>query len=606
MKQCSKCRNVYPDVFVYCPVDGSELQAGPSGEAEAAAHSDEPAQIKVRTLLIGLAILVLAGIICFVASFSYLYLRPKYGNLVVKTTPPGATVFVDGKQRGVATVTLGDLKAGGHQVKAVKDGYEDSVQQVEVAPYSTENVHLALKPLVAQLTNEQLADLESWKTKLESAQNEGILLPPPDDYNVLYFADKMLAIDPTNAYASDVKAKLTETVRQRADLAYAREDWLSAENEYKNLARIHPDDIAINERLSDISAKIDASVKDREKQVEDLKNKAEAALKAGVLLPPEKDNAWDALRSILRLDKRNVYAQGAVQHLIEILQNRGDTKLNSGDLQGARNDFRLVLQYFPDDKYSATRLVAVESKLAEAARAEQQRLQRQQEEQRQFRDKLAAMRASAANAYRSGARDKALAEWQEYLKLDPNSDEAYFYLGAIYQDQQQLDTAILNFEKCLSLNPSNVYAHLNLGLLYDRHRRDLAQAIAHLEQAKALGGVDKYTPDRLQGMIQDLRERMQLNAMQATPFAVEHKHVFSSCRGTLRITDEGVEFKTSETDHSFFEAYANLLSFTVSGDEISIRTRNNKKYNFRLLKASDANMVRRLAALHMKGNASPD
>jgi tetratricopeptide (TPR) repeat protein len=246
--------------------------------------------------------------------------------------------------------------------------------------------------------------------------------------------------------------------------------------------------------------------------------------------------------------------------------------------------------------------VTVEGKLAEAARADQQRLQRQQEEQRQFREKLASLRLSATNAYRSGARDKALAEWQEYLKLDPNSDEAYFYIGAICQDQQQLDTAILNFEKCLSLNPGNVYAHLNLGLLYDRHRRDLAQAVAHLEQAKALGGVDKYTPERLQSMIQDLQERMQLNAMQATPFAVEHKHVFSSCRGTLRITDEGVEFKTTETDHSFFEAYSGLLSFTVEGDEISIRTRNNKKYNFRLLKAGDGNMVRRLAALHMKGN----
>jgi hypothetical protein len=38
------------------------------------------------------------------------------------------------------------------------------------------------------------------------------------------------------------------------------------------------------------------------------------------------------------------------------------------------------------------------------------------------------------------------------------------------------------------------------------------------------------------------------------------------------------------------------------GDEISIRTRNNKTYNFRLLKASDADMVKRLAALHIKGN----
>ena len=137
-----------------------------------------------------------------------------------------------------------------------------------------------------------------------------------------------------------------------------------------------------------------------------------------------------------------------------------------------------------------------------------------------------------------------MAEWQEYLKLEPDSDEAYFYLGASYLEEKQLDTAILNFEKCLPLNPNNAYAHLNLGILYDRHRNDLAQATEHLEKAKALGGVEKYTPERIQAMIQDLQDRMQLNAMQETPFAVEHKHVFSSCRGSLRITDEGVEFKT--------------------------------------------------------------
>ncbi len=603
MKKCSKCSNVYPDTFTFCPVDGGELEVLTEDEPTEAAYPSGHAQIKVRTLLIALAVLVLTSIVSFVGVFSYLYLRPKYGSLVIKTTPPGATIYVDGKQRGVSAITLGDVKSGGHQVKAAKDGYADAVQQVEVLPYSTENLHLTMKPLVPVLTNEQLADLESWRKKLEAAQKENILLPPPDDYNVLYFANKMLEIDPANSYALDAKSALADTVHEKADLAYAREDWLSAEDAYKRLALIYPNDIAISERLADIAAKIDASVKDREKQIEEWRTKAEAAFKVAALLPPEKDNAWDALRNILRLDKKNVYAQGAMTHLCELLQNRGDTKLSSGDLQGARNDFRVVLQYFPDDKYSQSRLSTTESKLADAARAEQQRLQRVQEEQQQFREKLSAIRNAAISTYRSGARDKSLADWQEYLKLDPNSDEAYFYIGAIYQDQKQLDTAILYFEKCLSINANNAYAHLNLGILYDRHRSDLAQALEHLEKAKSLGGVDRYSPDRIQGMIQDLQDRIQLNSVQATPFPVEHKHVFSSCRGTLRITDAGVEFKTTETDHSFFEAYSDLRSFTVDGDEVSIRTRNNKKYNFRLLKPADAATVRRLAALHSKGSS---
>ena len=446
MKKCAKCGNLFPDSFAYCPVDGAELRLE-SGEAPPAAYPAEPVQIKVRTLMLGIGILVLTGFICFVAVFSYNYLKPKYGSLVVKTTPAGATIMVDGKQRGTSPIALGELKSGGHQVKAVKDGYEEFVQQVEVMPYSTENVHLALKPLVAILSNEQLAELEAWKKKLEVAQQESILPPPPDDYNVLYFADRILAIDPANAYAADVKAKLAESVRQVADLAYAREDWLSAEKEYQNLALIYPNDIAINERLADISAKLDESVKDREKQIEEWKAKAEAALQNRRLSPPEKENAWDALRNILRLDKKNVYALGAVAHLKEVMQNRGDTKLSGGDLQGARNDFRMVLQYFPDDNYSSSRLTMIEARLAESARADAQKLQRQQDEQQQSlgtSQQPSHFRPYGLSRRCAGESPGGMAGISE---LEPNSDEAYFYLGATYLEEKQLDTAILNFEK---------------------------------------------------------------------------------------------------------------------------------------------------------------
>ena len=180
----------------------------------------------------------------------------------------------------------------------------------------------------------------------------------------------------------------------------------------------------------------------------------------------------------------------------------------ASDWQGARNDFKALLQYFPEDNYSKGRLAAVEAKIAELAQLEQQKIQRANEEQ-QSRQKTANLRLSALNSYRVGSYQKSISEWQEYLKFEPNSDEAYFYLGANYQDQKQLDTAILNFEKCLSLNPGNVLAHLNLGLLYDYHRNNFKQAEEHLRKAKELGGAEKYSPDRLQSMIQDLQDRAQ-------------------------------------------------------------------------------------------------
>jgi tetratricopeptide (TPR) repeat protein len=547
--------------------------------------------------MLGLAILLLVTAVSFASVFLYQYWKPKYGGLVIKTTPPGATVFVDGKQRGVTPITIGELRSGGHQVKAVVDGYKEFVQQIDVIPYATENLHWSLEPLVPHLSNEQLAEVESWRKKLDGAQKENILLPPPADYNVLYFTNKILAIDPANAYALEVKSKLAEGVRHSADLAYAREDWLEAEKQYKNLALLFPDDISINERLTDIAAKIDASVKDREQQIADWKTKAEAALSAGNLLPPAKDNALDAIRTVQRLDRKNDYARKAVVQLKETLQNRGDTKVTTGDWQGARNDFRLVLQYFPDDAYSKSRLALVEGKLAEQAQVEQQKLQHLQEEQ-QSRQKVAALRQSALAAYRAGSYPKSVADWQEYLKYEPSSDEAYFYIGAVNLEQKQLDTAVLNFEKCLSLNPNNILAHLNLGILYDRHRGDLARAIEHLKKAKDLGGVEKYSAERLQTMIQDLQDRQQLGALHKVAFPVEHKHTFSSCRGSLRVTEEGIEYKTTETDHSFYETYKGLRGVTVNGEDLSIRTLSSKKYNFRFLNEGDGAKVSRIAARH--------
>jgi hypothetical protein len=44
--------------------------------------------------------------------------------------------------------------------------------------------------------------------------------------------------------------------------------------------------VTVGERLADVAAKIDASVKDRETQIQDWKSKAEAAMKVGSLVPP--------------------------------------------------------------------------------------------------------------------------------------------------------------------------------------------------------------------------------------------------------------------------------------------------------------------------------
>ena len=541
--------------------------------------------------MLGITILVLCGVMSFAAAFLYQYWKPKYGSLTIKTTPPGAFVFIDGKLRGASPITVSDLRSGGHQLKSSKEGYRDLIQQVTVMPYAVETMHWSMDPIVPQLTNEQLAEVEAWRKKLDIAAKENILLPPPDDYNVLYFAEKILAIDPANSYAIEVKTKLGESVRRLAELAYAREDWLESEKQYKSLLLLFPNEISIGERLADVTAKLNASAQDSEKQIQEWKTRADNALKNGSLVPPDKDNAWDAIRSIQRLDKNNSYVREAFARLKELLQTRGDTKIAASDWQGAHNDFGLMAQYFPEDTYSKSRLAQVDSKIAELAQQEQQKAQRNSEQQ-ELHKKASTLRLNALSSFRSGAYQNSIDDWLEYIKYEPNSDEAYFYMGASYQNQKQLDIAINNFDKCLALNPNNVLAHLNLGLLYDYHRNNLAKAQEHLRKAKELGGAEKYSTEKLQAMIQDLQDRAQASSILKIPFPVEHRHTFSGCRGHIQLTQEGIEFRTSETDHSLYESYKGLRMFDLKGSELSIKTRNNKRYNFHFINASDAARIR--------------
>ncbi len=593
MKECPKCGNTYPESFLFCPEDGSSLVE--NKEKEEREEDQGPAQIKIKTLMIGVGVLGLCALIAFATVFFYLYWKPKYGALEIKTTPPGAAVFLDDELQGPSPITLPDLRSGAHRLKVTMEGYKDLIQQVVVMPYATENLHYSLEPIIPQLSNEQLAEVESYRKKLEAAEKEEILLPPPDDYNVLFFINKILAIDPANSVALEKKAKLAETIRRSAELAYARGDWLEAEKQYKDLELFYPEDLSIAERLIDVAAKLDQSLKDRQKQIREWESKAEAALKRGDLIPPEKGNAHDAIRNIQRLDRNNLYAREATARLKQLLQTRGDRKIEESDWQGARSDFSLILQYFPEDDYSKKRLSLVEAQLSEMARIEQERVRRLNEE-KQLRQKIISLRQSAINSFSRELYDECISQWEEYLKFEPSSDEAYFYIGASHQNLKQLDTAILNYEKCLSLNPNKALAHLNLGKLYDYHRDNFQRAEEHLRKAKELGGAEEYTPERLQSMIQDLQDRAQASLVLKHLFPVEHKHTFSSCRGNIRFSEGGVEYRTTETDHSFYEEYKGLRAFKIDGNELSIKTRTNKNYNFVFLKEGDAERLRAWAA----------
>ena len=583
MKACPQCGKLYSDEFVYCPIHGTTL----AGDPEENPGGKPPSQIRIRTLIIGFLILAVCAVSGFTAAFLYQYLKPKYGALTIRTTPDEAFVYVDGKLMGVSPLNIPKLVSGGHEIRVAREGYEDFVQQVRVAPYADDTLHWTLSPVVPRLSGEQLAEIAELRERLERARKENILLPPPEDYNVLYYADRILAIDPADGHALEAREQVADSLRRQAELAYARENWAESARQYDRLALFFPDDDSIEERRMDVAVRAAASAKDREALIENWRARAEAAMKVGSLTPPDKDNALDAVRNIQNIDKNNAYARSTLARIRERLQNQGDAKIAASDWAGARGDFLRLLQYFPEDKYGKTRLTEMDARLEESAKREQSAKTEQQ-----ARQKTAVLRQSALDLFSSGDYVKSIAAWREYLKLEPKSDEAWFYIGASYQNETQMDEAIINFEKCLELNPNHVLAHLNIGRLYD-HNKNFRAAEEHFLKAKELGGADAFPPERLDDILRDLRTRARADDMSKIPIYVEHRHaLLSSCRGALYFNSEGMEFRTTETDHSFFEAYKGMQEFTIEGNSLSVRTSRNRRYNFRFLNPEDVARVR--------------
>jgi tetratricopeptide (TPR) repeat protein len=87
--------------------------------------------------------------------------------------------------------------------------------------------------------------------------------------------------------------------------------------------------------------------------------------------------------------------------------------------------------------------------------------------------------------------DEALKEFQETVRLTPDSPLATFWLGKAYLFKKDREQAEKYFKKVLELDPQNYHAMAMLGRLSAMDRDKLDQAEAYLKQAL------DYSPDNL-------------------------------------------------------------------------------------------------------------
>ena len=79
------------------------------------------------------------------------HLKSLCGSLVVKSSPTGATVFVDGKEKGVTPLYLENIKKGLHTVKVTKDCFSVVEKKVDTTASRKKNIDVHLKSLCGSL-----------------------------------------------------------------------------------------------------------------------------------------------------------------------------------------------------------------------------------------------------------------------------------------------------------------------------------------------------------------------------------------------------------------------------------------------------------------------
>jgi len=89
--------------------------------------------------------------------------------------------------------------------------------------------------------------------------------------------------------------------------------------------------------------------------------------------------------------------------------------------------------------------------------------------------------------YFDGDLDKAIAEYREAIKLNPDYESAHYNLGSALEDKGDLDEAETEFRKAIEINPNNVKACYRLGYILVKKEKktkgNLEEAIADFSKA---------------------------------------------------------------------------------------------------------------------------
>ena len=98
--------------------------------------------------------------------------------------------------------------------------------------------------------------------------------------------------------------------------------------------------------------------------------------------------------------------------------------------------------------------------------------------------------------YDRGDIDKAIVQWQETVRMAPDSAKAHHLLGLALRDRGDTTKAIAEFQQALRLDPDNATAHVHLAMAYES-KGDTRGALTAYHSALQLVPASPYVHNRL-------------------------------------------------------------------------------------------------------------
>lgn len=562
----------------------------------------QPAPGASRKILIGIAAVIFMVVIVVGGLLVYNILRPKFGGISVRTSPAGAHITLDGNPLGSTPLTTKlEHEPGPHSLKLDMEGYVPITRTVliergkilDLGLIQMASISATGTPTV-DLGAETVASLQS---RAQEAFDGQRFVDPPED-SVLFYCDRILEKEPSNAFAKDMQSRLQSAVKDRAEKAAKANNWFAAEKLYAQLLRLSPDSSEVRQAYQKARDQLNATMQKKQEALGQLVKNAEAAIGQGKLTYPPNDNAFDMLQQIRQLDKKNRFLQTAPQRIHNLALTQIDDTMNAGRWDQAKNLLDAFNRCFPGDaasKKKAERFTQHQNELQAAARAQQDAENQRQQQLARAKSLLAAGTAD----YNKGNYASSVDNLEQAIRIDPRlSGEAAFYLGASYLELKNYGKAQGYFQRAVQAKPDNALAHLNLGILAQLNRNyDLA--VTHLQKVIQLGGVPGYSVEKLQGMVNEMQAKKRFASLANRAIGAKLKHTFSSSTGNLVFTYDTVRFETNEAKDAFSFPINRIKQPSFSKDEFQF-TYEGKKYKFGIPSADDMNVLKDTLSEYLK------